>query len=270
MKLVLINHFYNEADCLLSYWLRHHLRMFDHGILINYNSTDDSVAMIKEMAPDWEIIPARTPYFGAVETDQHVQSIEKDVEKRFGKGTWKIALNTTEFLIHPDIKGLLSETSSEGVKAFGVAMVDHPAQRHDPLVMPDLFSQKFFGRFDIHHGRLLHRRSQGGYTTGRHTWANEGQTPLINELLLLWFGWCPIDQVKQRKLQIQHRIPEHDRRVGFGFHHHMDETLLEKRYLEEEVPKSYWLHKQDFYLQVMNQFHERYGLTMQLPEVETE
>lgn len=268
MKLVLINHFFNE-EFLLPYWVRHNLRIFDHAVLINYGSTDSSVDIIREMAPDWEIIPARTPDFDTIGTDRHVEDIEQDIEKRFGKGTWKVALNTTEFLIHPDIKGLVGELGSNSAKAFGVVMVDNPSQRHDPLMLPDLYSQKFFGRFDLHHQRLIHCMPHGNYTPGRHTWANEGATPLLNNLLLLWFGWCPIDHVKQRKLQIQTKIPAHDKARGFGFHHHMDEALLERRYFEEEVSKSYWLHKHDFYLKLMTDFHTKHNLTMQLPEVET-
>lgn len=267
-RLVLINHFFNE-EVLLSRWLRHHRRVFDHGILIDYHSTDASRDIIRDMAPDWEVVPARHEYFGALETDQHVQDIERDIEQRFGAGTWKMALNTTEFLVHPDVKGLLAEARTDDVKATGVAMVDHPDQRADPLTSPDLFSQKWFGRFDPQHQRLLHRRPTGRYAPGRHTWADEGRTPQVEDLFLLWFGWCPIDHVKARKLQIQHRIPDHDRRRGFGFHHHMDEKELERRYREEEVPKSYWLHMvSPRYLNTLKAVHDRFGLAMELPEVE--
>jgi len=54
MKLTLISHFYNE-EFLLPYWLSYHSKIFDHGILVNYRSTDDSVQMIRELTPDWEI-----------------------------------------------------------------------------------------------------------------------------------------------------------------------------------------------------------------------
>jgi hypothetical protein len=264
---VLISHFFNE-NFLLPYWLRHHRRLFDYGILIDYGSSDDSRDIIRDLAPDWEVVPARDPFFGALETDRHVMDIEAEVEKRFGTGTWKMALNATEFLVHPDLGGLLAE-AGPAVKATGVAMVDHPAQRHDPLTTPDLFSQKWFGRIDPQHQRLLHRQTTGRYAPGRHTWHDEGLTPQVEDLLLLWFGWCPIDHVKERKLQIQHRIPPHDRSRGFGWHHHMDNGLLEKRYLEEEVPRCYWLHKASpDYSRAMADFHKRYGLTPQMPPVE--
>ena len=49
-KLTIIGTFYNE-EYLLPYWLKHHTRLFDHGILINWGSTDNSVEIIKRYAP---------------------------------------------------------------------------------------------------------------------------------------------------------------------------------------------------------------------------
>lgn len=265
MKTVVVSHVYNESF-LIGYWLRHHRRLFDHGVIIDYGCTDDTIEVVRDLAPDWDVIPALTDYFGAVETDLHVMTIEAEIERKFGLGTWKAALNTTEFLVHPDLKGFLGGLKSDDVKATGVAMVDHPDQRHDPITSPDLFSQKWFGRIDPQHQRLIHRRTTGRYAAGRHTWQDEGLTPRAEDLFLLWFGWCPIDHVRERKLQIQHRIPKHDRVRGFGWHHHMDETLLEKRYMEEEVPRSYWLHKASpDYARVLAQFHDRFGLQMDRP-----
>src|SRR6516164_5807036 len=54
MPLTLISHFWNE-EFLLPYWLRHHLPLFDHGVLIDYTSTDRSVEIIHELAPHWEV-----------------------------------------------------------------------------------------------------------------------------------------------------------------------------------------------------------------------
>ena len=41
-----ISHFYNE-EYLLPWWLAHHTKLFDHGILINKGSTDRSVEICK-------------------------------------------------------------------------------------------------------------------------------------------------------------------------------------------------------------------------------
>ena len=45
-----ISHFYNE-EYLLPWWLMHHTKIFDHGILINRGSTDRSVEICKLFAP---------------------------------------------------------------------------------------------------------------------------------------------------------------------------------------------------------------------------
>lgn len=50
----IISHFYNE-EYLLPWWLMHHTKIFDHGILINRGSTDRSVEICKLFAPNWEV-----------------------------------------------------------------------------------------------------------------------------------------------------------------------------------------------------------------------
>jgi hypothetical protein len=91
MKTVM-THFYNE-EYLLPWWLNHHKKYFDHGIMINYQSSDNSVNLIKEICPTWEIIDTKNDSFGAAEVDKEVMDIEKSLSG------WRIVLNTTEFLI---------------------------------------------------------------------------------------------------------------------------------------------------------------------------
>ena len=59
-----ITHFYNE-EYLLPWWLNHHKKYFDHGIMIDYGSTDKSVEIIKEICPNWEIHNTKYEYFYA-------------------------------------------------------------------------------------------------------------------------------------------------------------------------------------------------------------
>ena len=40
MKKTVIAHFYNE-EFMMEWWLKHHLNLFDHGILINHKSGID-------------------------------------------------------------------------------------------------------------------------------------------------------------------------------------------------------------------------------------
>ena len=43
----IISHFYNE-EYLLPWWLNHHKKYFDYGLMIDYNSPDISVEVIKD------------------------------------------------------------------------------------------------------------------------------------------------------------------------------------------------------------------------------
>ena len=101
----IISHFYNE-EYLLPWWLEHHRKYFDDGIMINYGSTDNSVNIIKEYCPNWKVIDSRNSSFSASSVDEEVMDIESNISG------WKIALNTTEFLIG-DYNSLNSSTSSE-------------------------------------------------------------------------------------------------------------------------------------------------------------
>ncbi|PFY55127.1 hypothetical protein COL52_26315, partial [Bacillus toyonensis] len=87
MNTTLISHFYNE-EYLLPWWLMHHTKLFDHGILINRGSTDRSVEICKLFAPHWEIRDSKVLEFDAVLVDQEVMNIEKEITG------WKMVLNT--------------------------------------------------------------------------------------------------------------------------------------------------------------------------------
>ena len=92
MKKTLLCHFYNEAY-MLPWFLNHHKQIFDHGVMIDYHSTDSSVEIIKEICPTWTIITSRNPDFQADTIDTEVNDIEAGIEG------WKICLNVTEQLI---------------------------------------------------------------------------------------------------------------------------------------------------------------------------
>ena len=101
MKLV-ISHFFNE-EYLLPYWLKHHREIFDHGILIDYHSTDRSVDICKELVPDWEIVTSEHQVFSAIMCDFEVMQHEKRYPD-----AWKLALNTSEFLVGEHIDAVLN------------------------------------------------------------------------------------------------------------------------------------------------------------------
>jgi hypothetical protein len=233
MALTLISHFYNESF-LLPFWLRHHRRLFDHAVLIDYDSTDDSTAIIRQLAPDWEIRSSRNRSFDAALCDQEVMDVEREFDG------WKMVLNTTEFLLHWDLRAYLHALESDKPQVMGVwtrpvTMVDTQATRCQDITSHDLFLQRRHGVFEgfqtAERARLLHRGETGRYEVGRH------KSPLPDtirdaELHLLWFCWSPFEQIKARKLQIQHRIPESDRVARRGYQHFVTEEQLEARFAE--------------------------------------
>jgi hypothetical protein len=236
MTLTLIAHLWNE-EFLLPYWLRHHVPLFDRGILLDYGSTDRSAAIIQELAPHWEVRPSRNAWFDAEEVDREVMEVEREAPG------WKVVLNLTEFLLCPDLRLFVRwlekyRADLQGLWAYDLTMVDRPAERDDALTEAPLYFQK---RWGYHAGggrsRLLHRCPDGRYDTGRHTSGVAGKAP-DDSLFLLWFSWCPIRAVAGRKLQIQQRIPQRDRLRGLGRQHLLTPESLEAAY-QAEAAKAY-------------------------------
>ena len=108
MKLTLLSHFYNE-EYLLPWWLKHHSKIFTDAILIDYNSTDRSVEIIKEYCPTWKVFKSKNEYFDAILVDQEIMEYEQTIDG------YKICLNTTEF-IHGDILSELKYQSLRSTK----------------------------------------------------------------------------------------------------------------------------------------------------------
>ena len=97
-KITLISHIFNE-EYLLPFWLEHHSQIFDHGIIIDYCSTDRSVEIINKICPKWKVVKTKnlnqngTPNFQAKLIDIEVNEIESTIDG------YKMCLNATEFLI---------------------------------------------------------------------------------------------------------------------------------------------------------------------------
>jgi hypothetical protein len=231
MPLTLISHLWNE-EFLLPFWLRHHYPLFDHGVLLDYGSTDRSVQIIRELAPTWEVRPSVNEWFDARDADAEVMAVEREF---LG---WKVVLNTTEFLLCHDL-GLFVRWLEKyrpdipGLWGFDLAMVDPLAERDSELTGAPLYLQKRWGYHSSGtRSRLLHRHPDGRYDTGRHT-SPLVPTKLDDSLFVLWFGWCPIGYVRERKLQIQQRIPPRDRAAGLGRQHLLSPGSLEAAYRQE-------------------------------------
>lgn len=230
-NITLISHFYNE-EYLLPWFLERHKNIFNHGIMINYASTDNSVNIIKEICPDWEIVDSRNKYFSAIEIDNEVKDIESKIVG------WKIALNVTEHIIEleelPDLKN----------HVFGIfcyKMIDT-----EPNILPTydkpLVEQKNIatnhctniGSAGI---RYVHSFDKGNYTTGRHNFtSSNGPITTLSNSRIAKYVFSPWNEsFIKRKLQISNKICETSIKLGMGGHHIFSIEEWESQYQQHLI-----------------------------------
>jgi len=239
MKKTIISHFYNE-EYMLPWFLNHHKQIFDHGVMIDYHSTDRSVEIIKEICPTWDIVTSRNLDFQADNIDVEVMDIERQIDG------WKIALNVTEQMIGD--YSILDDTPGQWLLPT-VFIVDTD---RDNLTAQDrpIYKQKHWGfSFKDSQKAFLERRSRSIHNIpvyypphntqecmgpGRHY-----HTYNTDQLVIFYYGWCPFDEGGiARKLQIQTQIPLIDRQRGWGFHHITNKETLTYRLENEFIPRS--------------------------------
>lgn len=243
-----ITHFYNEAK-MLPFWLQHHTKMFDNGILIDHNSTDDSVEICRRFAPHWKVVKTKLSNFSAIDTDFEVMMHESSVTG------WKMALNVTEFLHFPGFATKLQEAQERGVMAIrtrGICMVDKQEgegidphlplleQKHHGFVEMNrrlLFNIRYLGFQNqaqvplATRERIIHRYPTGAYHPGRHkTFHKIDEKP--QGVFTLWYGYSPwVEWNIIRKMAICSRIPEIDKKQGRGLQHLRSKEKLQADYL---------------------------------------
>lgn len=228
-----ICHFYNEAY-MLPWWLQHHLPMFDHGILIDHGSTDESADICRQLAPHWRLVRSRLTHFDAYLTDFEVMGYEQELPG------WKVALNVTEFLMSSAPLSVLEQQLSQGghtgCAASGMLIVDdQPDAEPDPAVSLPL--QRHFGLDDNavadaaqrqalglpalpQRNRFYHCNPVGMYHPGRHqSFHPDSRTRIVN-LMVFHFGYAPWNaRSLARKTQIASKLKPEDVSRGWGAQH---------------------------------------------------
>lgn len=252
---VLFTHFFNEAY-LLPFWIAHHLPLFDHAVLIDYQSTDESVEICRTLAPHWEVRTSRNKQFEAVQCDAEVMGIEKEFTD-----CWKLAINTTEFFCVRDSDAWFCGIEAHDWPAYalrGLVLSEPSAADYEPLdpTLP-LLAQRWHGFFEdqtlipgcdfLSRSRLLHRLPHGAYHTGRH-WTDH--TPYMHPpgailVYLLFSPWTP--EFVARKLQIASRIPASEIAQGHGIQHlrsrvelEADRAALDTAVRDLRTDSTYW------------------------------
>jgi hypothetical protein len=209
-----ICHFYNE-EYLLPWWLAHHRVVFDHGIMINYGSTDESCRIIKEFCPRWEIRNTRNPYFDSAAIDREVEDYEKTCT------SWRMALNVTEFLYgnFDQLDGVRAPTQHFIGNYVFVAPVDGAA----PSYKYPLHEQITLGYYEtdrqatsklnlgLRASRSLHNYAIRYPEKGGRHWSQE---PTLRDVAIFYYGYAVTDEKGVgRKLQIKNKMSPEERRA---------------------------------------------------------
>ena len=80
MYKTIISNIWNE-EYLLPWWLNHHKDLFDHGIIMDYQSTDSSVEIIKDICPTWEVVTPTNPHdFSVMNNEENFKHSEERVD----------------------------------------------------------------------------------------------------------------------------------------------------------------------------------------------
>jgi nucleoside-diphosphate-sugar epimerase len=250
-RVMLISHFQNE-EFFLPYWIQHHAPHFDHAVLIDFNSTDRSVDIIKRLAPlSWKVVPSRTGgAFDAEETDTQVMEWEKK-----HPDDWHLALTTTEFLVHRDLRSMLAALDPRKGES---RIINFPAAH---VIGDDSFPMKRFEAMveqrSVYDRRIAGRGSQSAKGSGRFAHTGYGHTyryesgrhdffpappdtidwPIPVSGFILKFSWSPWPDVKNRKMQIGAHLLESDSvakvKRGWQYFRSMDPNKLEHVRVEE-------------------------------------
>jgi hypothetical protein len=230
MKKTVVSHFYNEEH-LLPWWLAHHKKIFDHGILIDYHSTDSSREIIREICPNWELRYTRNKYFNSTPIDQEVMDIEQELNG------WRMCLNTTEFL-YGNISHLDNQIEPTQYFVGNYVFVDMEDETKGPITLSHsvpLHKQRHWGYDDFANngkqkGGVISRMSRSlhnypvVYKGGRH-WG--GHNKSFDDLVIFYYGWADSSPAGlKRKVQIKTKSSE------VNTVHHRDEEAFRQSYLK--------------------------------------
>lgn len=207
----IMSHFYNEAY-LLPWWLEHHKKYFDHGILIDYGSTDNSIEIIRDICPTWEIFGSRYQRFDSSHLEYEMMYYDRQV---YG---WRICIPVTEFLVG-DIIGMTNDNPERQQWIVPTLVL----AEYNPFATLDrskkLWEQITTGHYYTNTAspnawqcRSLHNFNDIFYMPGRH-FSNENTDKLM---IFKYSNVLVGEEMIKRKLQIQTKISDRDKDKAAG------------------------------------------------------
>lgn len=213
----IITNIFNE-EYLLPFWLDYHKRIFDHGIIIDYDSTDKSIEIIKTICPTWEIRRTKNLVDGRVLFETYrIEEECKEIEISVKYG-YKIYLNTTEWLIlNKPLHEILNFNITNKCYLLNVYL---PLYENDDNFYPtntqdfiSNFNHKIVSAKEIRGYRFIFNRDYGNYAVGRHftNISSDYPTDLSSYkslsdigMCVFWCGYYPINELLwTRKLNVK-------------------------------------------------------------------
>ena len=255
-NLVLFSYFYNE-EYLLPWWCEHHKKIFDHAILIDYESTDKSVDIIKSICPTWEIRKSTQSQFLAKTSDLEIMYAEGSIGPAY-----KLALGITEFLmVNKDFKDRLiyhekNLQEKHHIFEFALSILRYTMVDSSPNKNPTHDDHLFKQKYTVYKGineingmyRQLHNSVCGQYIQGRHGSkigvkdANAKGLSHPGEQIdilpedkgsILWYGFSPWNKkMRSRKKSMSDKIPKTDHERGYGSQHFWNDNKLQEIFLK--------------------------------------
>lgn len=211
MKTTLITHIYNE-EYFLPFWLNHHKKMFDDIIIIDYNSTDNSIEICKNICPNARIITSKNRYYGNRTTELQIMEVENSIDGI------KLSLNVSEFLFlkKPINEIFNNDDKNNDKKSYKIiaytpySSINYQINNNKELISNLLNDDIIFNR-DINHSRDIHNYSNGNYINKRR--GTNHISYITNDAFIIWFGYYPMNEkFIKRKLQIKNKILENDKK----------------------------------------------------------
>lgn len=208
MRRVILTHFYNEEH-LLPWWLNHHTKYFDHGLLINWGSTDRSLEIIKDLAPTWQVIDSKFKKFDA----HHLEWEMMNYERQAPTGIWRLSIPTSEFLVG-DIDALtpiIPDRHQWIIPTLVFAAYDpNGSLDHSLPLWEQIKTGRHYKDLASHNAwqcRSFHNYNDIFYSGGRHFSNENTDKAMIFKFANVLVGRPMIN----RKLQIQDRISDFDK-----------------------------------------------------------
>ena len=202
----------------MPWWCEHHKDMFDHAILFDYFSTDDSAEIIKRICPDWEVRNTVNKDWRFMDNDNEFMRAEREVDG------YKIVLTTTEFLVG-EYPNLPEEKTCYGIPLKRVIDTD---PENEPTYDLPLIEQKntfYKVKNDRYKRRFLHNYPDGRYHVGRHSSKLKHEDIQMNIYKYVFAPWN--EKFIQRKLSMKVYMNPNDKEKGRGKHHTWDRERME-------------------------------------------